>query len=104
MSYLFIPPMLASRVTEDKLLTDPRYVAEPKLDGQRAQVHVEGGAADPPEDEAPHPMVRRLRAHRDADRRARLKTGLTPTSQRVLSKTDRLLDRCRDGVSALEAS
>jgi ATP-dependent DNA ligase len=43
MSYLFIPPMLARRVPEDKLLTDPRYVAEPKLDGQRAQVHVESG-------------------------------------------------------------
>jgi ATP-dependent DNA ligase len=43
MSYLFIPPMLTSRLTEDRLLTDPRYVAEPKLDGQRAQVHVESG-------------------------------------------------------------
>jgi bifunctional non-homologous end joining protein LigD len=43
MSHLFIPPMLTSRLTEDKLLTDPRYVAEPKLDGQRAQVHVESG-------------------------------------------------------------
>ena len=96
--------MLASRVTEDKLLTEPSLRRRAEADGQRAQVHVEGGAAGPPEDEAPHPMVRRLRAHRDADRRARLKTCLTPTSQRVLSKTDRLLDRCRDGVSALEAS
>jgi bifunctional non-homologous end joining protein LigD len=39
-SMAFIPPMLCSRVDEPGRLTDPRYVAEPKLDGQRAQVHV----------------------------------------------------------------
>ena len=39
----FIPPMLTTRLTDQALLADPRYIAEPKLDGQRAQVHVEGG-------------------------------------------------------------
>jgi ATP-dependent DNA ligase len=39
----FIPPMLSSRLTDPTLLAHPRYVAEPKLDGQRAQVHVERG-------------------------------------------------------------
>jgi hypothetical protein len=39
----FIPPMLISRLTDAALLADPRYVAKPKLDGQRAQVHVERG-------------------------------------------------------------
>ncbi len=36
----FIPPMLCSRLQEVARLADPRYVAEPKLDGQRAQLHV----------------------------------------------------------------
>jgi ATP-dependent DNA ligase len=36
----FIPPMLCSRLQDAACLTDPRYVAEPKLDGQRAQLHV----------------------------------------------------------------
>jgi ATP-dependent DNA ligase len=35
--------MLASRLTDKRLLADPRYIAEPKLDGQRAQVHVVDG-------------------------------------------------------------
>jgi bifunctional non-homologous end joining protein LigD len=35
--------MVASRLTDERLLADPRYIAEPKLDGQRAQVHIEGG-------------------------------------------------------------
>jgi ATP-dependent DNA ligase len=35
--------MLTSRLTDQRLLADPRYIAEPKLDGQRAQVHVDGG-------------------------------------------------------------
>jgi ATP-dependent DNA ligase len=38
----FIPPMLATRLENPRRLADPRYVAEPKLDGQRAQVHVRG--------------------------------------------------------------
>src|SRR5262245_2424627 len=36
----FIPPMLATRLEDPHRLADPRYSAEPKLDGQRAQVHV----------------------------------------------------------------
>jgi ATP-dependent DNA ligase len=40
---VFISPMLTSRLTDAAMLADPRYVAEPKLDGQRAQVHVERG-------------------------------------------------------------
>jgi hypothetical protein len=39
----FIAPMLTSRLTDQRLLANPGYIAEPKLDGQRAQVHVEGG-------------------------------------------------------------
>jgi ATP-dependent DNA ligase len=35
--------MLSSRLEDPGLLADARYVAEPKLDGQRAQVHVVGG-------------------------------------------------------------
>src|SRR6202795_2910637 len=33
----FIPPMLATRLEEPRRLPDPRYSAEPKLDGQRPQ-------------------------------------------------------------------
>jgi ATP-dependent DNA ligase len=33
----FIPPMLATCLGDPRRLTDPRYIAEPKLDGQRAQ-------------------------------------------------------------------
>ena len=36
----FIPPMLATRLEDLRRLADPRYSAEPKLDGQRAQIHV----------------------------------------------------------------
>src|SRR5262245_15175513 len=36
----FLPPMLATRLEDPTRLGDPRYVAEPKLDGQRAQVYV----------------------------------------------------------------
>src|SRR5262245_58372379 len=32
--------MLTSRLTDQRLLANPRYIAEPKLDGQRAQLHV----------------------------------------------------------------
>jgi ATP-dependent DNA ligase len=39
----FIPPMLCTRLGNPARLTDPRYVAEPKLDGQRAQLHVREG-------------------------------------------------------------
>lgn len=37
---LFIPPMLATRLGDPRRLAGPRYSAEPKLDGQRAQVHI----------------------------------------------------------------
>ena len=37
---MFIPPMLATRLEDPRLLAGPRYSAEPKLDGQRAQLHV----------------------------------------------------------------
>jgi bifunctional non-homologous end joining protein LigD len=37
---VFIPPMLATRLEDPRLLAGPRYSAEPKLDGQRAQLHV----------------------------------------------------------------
>ena len=36
----FIPPMLATRLEDPRRLADLRFIAEPKLDGQRAQVHV----------------------------------------------------------------
>jgi ATP-dependent DNA ligase len=39
----FIPPMLCSRLERLERLTERRYVAEPKLDGQRAQVHIRDG-------------------------------------------------------------
>jgi ATP-dependent DNA ligase len=35
----FIPPMLASRLEDPRKLADPRFITEPKLDGQRVQVH-----------------------------------------------------------------
>jgi ATP-dependent DNA ligase len=37
---MFIPPMLATSLRDRSRFADPRYVAEPKLDGQRAQIHV----------------------------------------------------------------
>jgi bifunctional non-homologous end joining protein LigD len=36
----FIPPILATRLEDPRRLADPRYSTEPKLDGQRAQLHV----------------------------------------------------------------
>jgi bifunctional non-homologous end joining protein LigD len=39
----FIPPMLATRLTDPARIASGRYIAEPKLDGQRAQVHVHRG-------------------------------------------------------------
>jgi hypothetical protein len=35
----FIPPMLATRLEDPRRLADPRYIAEHKRDGQRAQLH-----------------------------------------------------------------
>jgi ATP-dependent DNA ligase len=40
---MFIAPMLCTSLRDPNRLSDPRYVAEPKFDGQRAQVHVAGG-------------------------------------------------------------
>jgi ATP-dependent DNA ligase len=34
--------MLATRLEDPRRLADRRYIAEPKLDGQRAQIHVDG--------------------------------------------------------------
>jgi ATP-dependent DNA ligase len=39
----FIPPMLREILRDPARLDDRRYVAEPKFDGQRAQIHVAGG-------------------------------------------------------------
>jgi len=39
---VFISPMLATRLEDPRRLADARYIAEPKLDGQRAQLHVRG--------------------------------------------------------------
>jgi len=39
----FIPPMLCSRLDRLERLPERRYIAEPKLDGQRAQVHINKG-------------------------------------------------------------
>ena len=36
----FIVPMLCSRLANPGRLAHRRYIAEPKLDGQRAQVHI----------------------------------------------------------------
>ena len=33
--------MLCERLTDPRRLTDRRYIAEPKLDGQRAQLHIQ---------------------------------------------------------------
>lgn len=40
---MFIAPMLCTTLRDPYRLGDPRYVAEPKFDGQRAQVHVSAG-------------------------------------------------------------
>src|SRR5262245_2354025 len=37
---MFIAPMLCSTLRDPSRLSDPRYVAEPKFDGQGAQIHV----------------------------------------------------------------
>ena len=42
-----------------------------------------------------HPIVRGLRARRDATRRAQLRGGLTPTARVVLAEADHLLEACR---------
>lgn len=34
----FIPPTLCERLTNPARVTDGRFIAEPKLDGQRAQL------------------------------------------------------------------
>src|SRR5262245_48340350 len=39
----FIPPMLCSRLERLERLADRRFIAEPKLDGQRAQEHISKG-------------------------------------------------------------
>ena len=39
----FIPPMLSEVLRDPARLEDSRYIAEPKFDGQRAQIHVGGG-------------------------------------------------------------
>jgi ATP-dependent DNA ligase len=39
----FIPPMLCEVLRDPARLDDPRYAAEPKFDGQRAQVHIVDG-------------------------------------------------------------
>jgi ATP-dependent DNA ligase len=41
----FIAPMLCQRITDQRRLADRGYVAEPKLDGQRAQLHAQAGRA-----------------------------------------------------------
>jgi ATP-dependent DNA ligase len=40
---MFIRPMLCTTLRNPSHLGDPRYVAEPKFDGQRAQIHVASG-------------------------------------------------------------
>jgi ATP-dependent DNA ligase len=40
---MFILPMLCTTLRDPSRLGDPRYIAEPKFDGQRAQIHVAGG-------------------------------------------------------------
>jgi ATP-dependent DNA ligase len=39
----FIPPMLCSRLENPARPADRRYIAEPKLDGQRVQMHIRDG-------------------------------------------------------------
>jgi ATP-dependent DNA ligase len=39
----FIPPMFCSRLERPERLAHRRYIAEPKLDGQRTQVHIRYG-------------------------------------------------------------
>jgi ATP-dependent DNA ligase len=39
----FISPMLCTTLRDPGRVGDPRYIAEPKFDGQRVQVHVAQG-------------------------------------------------------------
>jgi ATP-dependent DNA ligase len=39
---MFVPPQLCTMLRDPARLDDPQYAAEPKFDGQRAQVHVAG--------------------------------------------------------------
>jgi ATP-dependent DNA ligase len=43
----FIPPMLCERLADPARLADRRYIAEPKLDGQRAQLPSTEAARSP---------------------------------------------------------
>jgi len=43
----FIPAMLCERLTNLSRLPDRAYIAEPKLDRQRAQLHVLGTRRSP---------------------------------------------------------
>ena len=63
----FIPPMLCSRLDRPERLIERRYIAEPKLDGQRAQVHIREGQtvacySRPGRDLMRHPGMAWLRA------------------------------------------
>jgi hypothetical protein len=55
--------MLCDRLSDPGRLTDPRYVAEPKLDGQRAasrQPGPHGASLQPPRARAPAPACMAL--------------------------------------------
>jgi ATP-dependent DNA ligase len=41
----FIPPMLATLLSGPARVAGRRLIAEPKLDGQRAQLHIRAGRA-----------------------------------------------------------
>ena len=43
----FIPPMLCERLTNISRLADRNFIAEPKLDSQRAQLYVHSAARRP---------------------------------------------------------
>src|SRR5215831_1873433 len=63
----FIPPMLCSRLERLERLTERHYFAEPKLDRQRAQVHIQDGRtmacySRPGRDLLRHPGMAWLRA------------------------------------------
>jgi bifunctional non-homologous end joining protein LigD len=62
----FIPPMLCARLENPARLADRRYIAEPKLDGQRAQVPIRDGRtvacySRPGRDRLRHPGMAWLR-------------------------------------------
>jgi hypothetical protein len=52
-SAMFIPPMVCTSLRDPSRLGDPCDVAEPKLDGQRAQIHVADGPPSRPRADAP---------------------------------------------------